>query len=162
MIAVLKAPTVSMTMEAESNHIYQGLTDQSPWVPKDYGSRGQVHDSVQNHATCPLGPPCNPWLTSAVPSSVMKPASGKSSFSAATISRSEPLSTIHIRHIVVGMLPLHALQGELLPFSLNIRSRLPCNLTHGQRELLQILSHYFLINEATQRMTTAPTIAVPS
>ena len=34
-----------MTMEAESNHIYQGLTDQSPWVPKDYGSRGQVHDT---------------------------------------------------------------------------------------------------------------------
>ena len=43
---------------------------------------------------------------------------------------------VDIRHIVVGMLPLHTLKGELFTFSPNISPRSPCNLTYGQREFL--------------------------
>ena len=54
---------------------------------------------------------------------------------------------IHIRHIVVGMFPLHTLLGELTPFLPDIRSRLPCNPAHGQREKLQIPIHCLLLDQ---------------
>ena len=54
---------------------------------------------------------------------------------------------VDIRHIVVGMFPLHVLKGELCTFSLDIFTSPSCYLAHGQREILQIPIHCLLLNQ---------------
>ena len=45
------------------------------------------------------------------------------------------------------MFPLHALKGELVAFLPDISPCLPCNPAHGQREILQILTHCLLLDQ---------------